>query len=591
MNKLFCKALVAILTVSASGLMLDRTTLAGELSATKQPTSPLTDTEENYPLVDVEGELVPEVVLSDETPVSQLTAEPPIPDTEIEPALENPLDPESVEDSTAMEQVTSVSELADVQPTDWAFEALRSLVERYGCIEGYPNGTYQGLRAMTRYEFAAGLNRCLNRIQELITTLPSGVTQEDLAQLQRLQEEFATELTRLNSSVDSLETRVGTIEQQQFSTTTKLRGQVLTYVGDAFGENASDANNTAFGYRARLNLNTSFTGKDNLLIQLQAINLRRLNTATEFPDSRLSGTTDETRFLASSMTGNSDLILSALQYRFPVSDKLLVSLDAFSSDRILTEPINVLSSPATGAVSYFGAINPMLYPIGQRTGIGLQWKVTPWFNLDVSAGRENRVNDPEVGLLDGGYSVSVRSIFDFGPLDFSLTYIHLYTPESGVNTLSGSNAAKVQGAGPVVANVYVPALFYRVTPTLQVGGSIGLINARALGNGTRGDAQVLDYRLMLAFLDLGQKGNLGGIIFGMQPRLTGTSNPALAQAIGLPPGQRSDRDTGYHIEAFYTHRINDRIAITPGIFWLTAPNHDERNPDVFVGVIRTSFSF
>ncbi|MGK7885790.1 MAG: S-layer protein, partial [Crocosphaera sp.] len=33
-----------------------------------------------------------------------------------------------------MSQVTSISELRDVSPTDWAYEALRSLVERYGCI-------------------------------------------------------------------------------------------------------------------------------------------------------------------------------------------------------------------------------------------------------------------------------------------------------------------------------------------------------------------------------------------------------------------------------------------------------------------------
>ncbi|TAF12554.1 MAG: S-layer homology domain-containing protein, partial [Nostocales cyanobacterium] len=57
-----------------------------------------------------------------------------------------------------MGQVTSVSQFSDVQPTDWAFQALQSLVERYGCIAGYPNGTYRGNRALTRYEFAAGLN-------------------------------------------------------------------------------------------------------------------------------------------------------------------------------------------------------------------------------------------------------------------------------------------------------------------------------------------------------------------------------------------------------------------------------------------------
>ena len=63
-------------------------------------------------------------------------------------------------------QVTSVTQLSDVQPTDWAFQALQSLVERYGCIAGYPDSTYRGNRTMTRYEFAAGLNACLDRITE-----------------------------------------------------------------------------------------------------------------------------------------------------------------------------------------------------------------------------------------------------------------------------------------------------------------------------------------------------------------------------------------------------------------------------------------
>jgi carbohydrate-selective porin OprB len=91
--------------------------------------------------------------------------------------------------------------------------------------------------------------------------------------------------------------------------------------------------------------------------------------------------------------------------------------------------------------------------------------------------------------------------------------------------------------------------------------------------------------------DLGKKGNLAGIIFGMQPRLISTSNAAIATGLGLDSGQRSDRSTGFHIEAFYTHRINSHMTITPGLIWLTAPNHDDRNPDVVVGVLRTAFTF
>ncbi|MDB9379148.1 iron uptake porin, partial [Nodularia sphaerocarpa] len=102
------------------------------------------------------------------------------------------------QEANSIGQVTSVSQFSDVQPTDWAFQALQSLVERYGCIAGYPNSTYRGNRALTRYEFAAGLNACLDRVNELIATATADViTRQDLATLQRLQEEFSAELATL----------------------------------------------------------------------------------------------------------------------------------------------------------------------------------------------------------------------------------------------------------------------------------------------------------------------------------------------------------------------------------------------------------
>ncbi|MGL5082063.1 MAG: iron uptake porin, partial [Microcoleaceae cyanobacterium] len=137
-------------------------------------------------------------------------------------------------------QVTSVSQLSDVQPTDWAFQALQSLVERYGCIAGYPDGTFKGNRALTRFEFAAGVNACLERINELIDAATSDlVTREDLAKLQRLMEEFAAELASLRGRVTVLEARTAELEANQFSTTTKLTGEVIFFLADTFGDRAT----------------------------------------------------------------------------------------------------------------------------------------------------------------------------------------------------------------------------------------------------------------------------------------------------------------------------------------------------------------
>ncbi len=494
--------------------------------------------------------------------------------------------------SDAMAQITSVDQLSDVQPTDWAFQALQSLSERYGCLGGYPDGTFRGNNAITRYEFAAGFKECLDRVQELIAASGAdAISQADLIQLEKLQENFAAELANIRGRILALEARTANLEAQQFSTTTKLSGQVVYYVADAFGRNASDANETVYQYRTRISFDTSFTGKDNLKVRLNAGNIPRLDTATDYPRA-LRGSTAETILLFGSSNGDVDL--QKLSYSFPINDKLKVGIDAFSGDRILSDLITPIAGVATGPISNYGRLNPLLYPIFLQVAVGVQWDPTPWFDLDVSWGSETgSSNDPSLGrgLFNGGYGISTRGVFRFDKLRFALSYIYSYSPENGVDTESGSNAAQVTGAGPVAGNTFLGGIFYRFSPKFDLGASAAFVNARTLGKGTRGDAHVIDYRANLIFPDLFKEGNIAGIIVGIQPRLNFTSNDRLARAIGLPPGQSNDRDTGWHLEAFYTYRVNDYITITPGVFWLTAPNHDERNPDVVVGAIRTTFNF
>jgi len=611
MAKLFGKTLVAILTVLSTGLLGSEGAMAGDPSIeglTPLP-DPAVSVEVPYQNIGIEGQTTsPDPAVSVEVPYQnigiegQTTSPDPAvsverPDRNIgtDRALGNTLAPESSEKTSSMGRVTSVSSLRDVQPTDWAFAALQSLVERYGCIEGYPDGTYRGNRAMTRYEFAAGLNSCLNRIQELIATLPQGIGKEDLVSLQRLQEEFAAELASLRGRVDALEARAARIENQQFSTTTKLSGLVMTYFGDVFGENAGPANNATYAHHTYLTLLTSFTGKDSLIVGLEASNLKTFNTATQFPTTDSIGTTNEARLAITGAEvygfGDSDIGLSQLQYRLPINDKVAISFDAFASNRILSAPITGLNSLSSGPVSYFGKTAPLLYPVNQQTGIGLQWQIAPWFSMDFSLGRDFKTEDPGTGLFNAGYSASVRPVINLGRFRFSGSYMNSYSPAFGIDTFSGSNASRVVGAGPVIANTLFAGAFYRFSQSFEFGGAIAYSKARALGQGTKGDAEVWQFDADFVFYDVGKKGNTAGIIIGMQPRLTGTSNGVLAEAIGLEPGQRNDRDVGFHVEAFYNYQVSDNITITPGVFWLTSPNHDDRNPDVIVGIVRTSFSF
>jgi hypothetical protein len=141
--------------------------------------------------------------------------------------------PENIELANPLEQITSVSELKDVQPTDWAYEALKSLVQRYGCIVGYPNQTFRGDRPLTRWEFAAGLNACVNTLERLLQENVA-VLREDIDKLTRLTKEFEAELAALGARIDNLENRTAYLEDHQFSTTVKLSGDVIFALTDAF---------------------------------------------------------------------------------------------------------------------------------------------------------------------------------------------------------------------------------------------------------------------------------------------------------------------------------------------------------------------
>lgn len=264
----------------------------------------------------------------------------------------------SAEGNNALSQVTSVTQLSDVQPTDWAFQALQSLVERYGCIAGYPDGTYRGNRALTRYEFAAGLNACLDRVNELITTATAElVNREDLATLQRLQEEFAAEIATLRGRVDSLEAVTAELEANQFSTTTQLAGEVVFGVagivsGDDVEGNELD-NSTVFVNRARLELNTSFTGRDLLFTRLATGNFAGFSTVTGTGEGELAFTQDE----------DNDLGLEVLLYSFPLTEQTEVVIGASGTAfDDFASTVNILDGDGgTGALSAFGTRNPIYY--------------------------------------------------------------------------------------------------------------------------------------------------------------------------------------------------------------------------------------
>jgi len=506
-----------------------------------------------------------------------------------------------------MDQVTSVSQLTDVRPTDWAFQALQSLVERYGCIVGYPDKTFRGNRALTRFEFAAGLNACLDKIQELIAAATADfVKKEDLEVVKKLQEEFAAELSALRGRVDGLEVRTATLEKQQFSTTTKLSGEVVLGVVSAFaGQNAIGRDiprTTIVGDRVRLNFDTTFTGEDLLRTRLQATNLNAFSgTSTFTPEGDL-------RFAGGAFANdnNNSVSIDALLYQFPVGEKLTVTLEA-NAGAIddFTDTINPFldGDGGTGALTHFGTRNAIYYLVN-GTGIGLRYQFNDF--IEISAGYlANDASSPSRGggLFDGPYgAIAQLTLRPSEKFTVGFTYIHAYNTDFTANGSTGSNRANLRSTlanNPLVldaftgldiptsSNAYGAAASFQLSPKFVINGSFGYTNTRTLstrGVLPRGDLNIFNWAVGLAFPDLLKDGSLGGIIVGVEPRVDSVSS-GLRSAIGRDPS------TSIHVEAFYQYRLSDNIAITPGVVWLTAPDHNSRNQDVVIGTVRTTFTF
>jgi hypothetical protein len=494
---------------------------------------------------------------------------------------------------TSLSQITNVSELRDIQPNDWAYEALKSLVERYGCIVGYPDRTFRGDRALSRWEFAAGLNACLNTMERLLQENVT-VLRTDLDKLKRLTGEFRQELTSLGVRVDNLEQRTAFLEDHVFSTTTKLEGEViLGLAGIATGEKnggEADSRNTVLGHRTRLSLNTSFTGEDNLYIRLATGNMPTFEEE--------SGTFQST--LGFAQPDDNQVFMETVHYVFPLASNVqawILGIGGTHDDFLTT--FNFLDGDgASGALTAFGTRNPIYYT-SEGSGVGFQgtWGDFQW-GLGYLALEGNNPTQGQ-GLFNGSYGAIAQ--FGYNPSEnfgVALTYVNGY---NSLDTETGSLKSNFQyfaetnlGQDVKTANnSYGLEFSWKVTDGFVLGGWGGFtksstLNPIALSEEEilpRGTLDIWNWAVTLAFPDAFKEGNLAGIIVGMQPWVT---NSTVAIADGF---SAKDSNTSMHLEAFYQYAINNNISLTPGILVITSPNNDNRNSPLVIGTIRTTFTF
>jgi hypothetical protein len=610
MSNLLWKSLVVSPAVLGATLLVSATAIA----------APNTTNE----LIATEGQATTEVNLKQDVVLPTTTEVAPQPELVVSAVPEIATKPEVVAQATkdsavlsqvqrynnqnnTIAQVTSVSQFSDVQPTDWAFQALQSLVERYGCIAGYPNGTFRGNRALTRYEFAAGLNACLDRVNELIATATADlVTKQDLATIQRLQEEFSAELATLRGRVDSLEARTAELEANQFSTTTKLQGEAIFAVSDAFGGRTADVNNTVFQDRVRLSLQTSFTGRDNLTTRLAAGNTQAFRIRNDANTADIS-TAEGRQTYEVGGTGGNAVSIDRLTYEAPTGPAqvyIAATGGRHSHYAAVNNPYFFdRTDGGNGALSTFASEAP-IYRIGGGAGIALN---VPFgqgggilkpssVTLGYLAGDAENPGERQ-GLFNGNYAALGQLNFSVGDrIALAATYVHgyhgpgstLFDQGLGVGNSQyfvGTQPANLLGvstiggnANAASSNSYGVSVAVRPSDKLSISGFVSYHDVTGFGNGD--DFEAWSYGLGIALPDFGKRGNVLGIFAGAEPYARNRFRTDTNRTGEVP----------YHVEGFYKYALSDNISITPGVIWLTSPGQTSTD-DAIIGTLRTTFTF
>ena len=157
--------------------------------------------------------------------------------------------------ATAVLGVTSAfaaNPFSDVTPQDWAYQAVSQLASQ-GIVNGYPDGTFKGQHNITRFEMAQMVAKAMARQDR--------VDAEQNAIINRLANEFATELNNLGVRVSTLENKVGNFA---FTGDARLRYQH----SKVENEDKSETYKSKFDYRGRVQFAATVNDNTKAVVRL-----------------------------------------------------------------------------------------------------------------------------------------------------------------------------------------------------------------------------------------------------------------------------------------------------------------------------------
>ena len=374
--------------------------------------------------------------------------------------------------------------------------------------------------------------------------------------------EVSEDIANLKSRVDGLEVKQNEFEAGGFSDTTTLDGKVNFTVGalsyDGSGTDTVSNEAALFQYMWQGNLNTSFTGDDNLYVRLKTGN------ASSWTKDKDHGT-----YLSSSKGNSNVLKVDKIWYEFPVGEQNTVFVGPLIENYYMHGTTPSIYKPVLKAFTLGG--NAAAYGASTDTGAGWVYRADNGLAISSNIGTKSNstVKGTNTGLLTDQSKTSWANQIGITKDQWSVSaMVNLKYNDWGdsyFSTATGDDRNE-NSTNYGLRAWWRPADSGTATPEVSVGYDYSVLDGYDTNDTT--DA----FFVGLTWLDIFNADDRIGIALGQ---------PQMRENTGAEP---------FMYELYYGFKVNDSITVTPAIFGATNANGTD-GEDYTGAVIETQFKF
>ena len=371
-------------------------------------------------------------------------------------------------------------------------------------------------------------------------------------------------LATLKDSVDGLEAQQPFFDAGSFSDTTTLDGKAVFSVGSVDTEGAKDG--VAEGYTGKLitaytyqmNLNTSFTGDDNLYVRLKAGN----------HDGWSDKKTPYNTYLSAAKGSPAEaVVVDKMWYTMPVGEKSTIWVGPKIENYYMHGTTPSIYKPVLKAFTLGG--NAAAY--GASTSPGAGWTYSADNGFALSSNFTSKDGHTK-GMLTDESAVSWATQVGFTKPQYSVSAIvnmkyddwedsYFQTADGKQRTFGDRNSTNIGLRG-----WWRPENTGTATPSVSLGFDTSETDAPGNSNTTA-------YFVGLTWQDIINADDRIGVAFGQ------------------PQKHEDDTVDPFLYEVYYDYKVNDSVTVTPAIFGGTSKNGDGAEVDMTGYVVNTTFKF